>query len=218
MWFSLGFQFLTLCWFATLAAAVAALWEVGVMEADVLLVANKRYVQKEDTKHFLKVLQHTAIFNHPSILSGLGAVVTAAVVSAAAWWAADRKYLAIAAAACCVAFFLPVVLELFFGFDVVTFGIEAVRVHAFCEKDMLVGCFQLLVVCFSGIEVNCEFESEQHCSAAAASECVFALEHDWLGIASPVALPRVLGSRRQDGWTSLARLMVSSSRRLQQHH
>ena len=50
LWFSLGFQFLTLCWFATLAAAVAALWEVGVMEADVFLVANKRYVQKEDKK------------------------------------------------------------------------------------------------------------------------------------------------------------------------
>ena len=46
LWFSLGFQFLTLCWIATLAAAVAALWEVGVMEADVLLVANKKYVQK----------------------------------------------------------------------------------------------------------------------------------------------------------------------------
>ena len=125
-----------------------------------------------------------------------------------------------AAAACCVAFFLPVVLELFFGFDVVSFGIEAVRVHAFCEKDMLVGCFHVLVVCFSGIDVSSEFVSEQHCSAAAASECVFALEHDWrLGIASPVALPRVLGSRRQDGWTSLARLIVvPSSRRLQQHH
>ena len=61
LWFSFGFQFLTLCWFATLAAAVAALWEVGVMEADVLLVANKRYVQKEDKKHFLKVIQRTAI-------------------------------------------------------------------------------------------------------------------------------------------------------------
>ena len=81
LWFSFGFQFLTLCWFATLAAAVAALWEVGVMEADVLLVANKRYVQKEDKKHFLKVLQHTAIFGHPSILSGLGAVVATAVGS-----------------------------------------------------------------------------------------------------------------------------------------
>ena len=149
------------------------------MEADVLLVADKRYVQKEDKKHFLKVLQHTAIFGHPSILSGLGAVVTSAVVAAAAWLAADRKYLAIAAAACCVAFFLPVVLELFFVFDVVSFGIEAVRVLAFCEKDMFVGCFQVLVVCSSGIDVSCEFESEQHCSAAAASECVFALEHDW---------------------------------------
>ena len=101
------------------------------------------------------------------------------MVSAAAWWAADRKYLAIAAAACCVAFLLLVVLELSFGFDIVSFGIEAVRVHAFCEKDLLVGCFQLPVVCFSSMDVNGEFESEQHCSAAAASECVFALEHDW---------------------------------------
>ena len=125
LWFSLGFQFLTLCWFATLAAAVAALWEVGEMEADLLLVANKRYVQKEDKKHFLKVLQHTAIFGRTFILSGSGPVVTAAVVSAAAWWAADRKFLAIAAAACCVAFFLPVVLELFFGFDVVSFRIAS---------------------------------------------------------------------------------------------
>ena len=144
LWFSLDFQ-LTLRWFATLAAAVAALWEVGAMEADVLLVANKRYVRNEDKKHFLKVLQHTAI------------LTAAVVVSAAAWWAADQKYLAIAAAACCVAFFLPVVLELFFGFDVVSFAIEAVRVRAFC---------------FSDIDMNCEFESEQHCSAAAASEYV----------------------------------------------
>ena len=44
---------------------------------------------------------------------------------------------------------------------------------------MLVGCFQVLVVCFSGIDVSCEFECEQDCSAAAASECDFALEHDW---------------------------------------
>ena len=99
--------------------------------------------------------------------------MTAAVVSAAAWWAADRKYLAIAAAACCVAFFLPVVLELLFGFDVVSFGIEAVRVHAFCEKDVLVGCFRVLVVCFSGRDVSFEFECEQDC------ECDFAPEHDW---------------------------------------
>ena len=72
-----------------------------------------------------------------------------------------------------VAFFLLVMLELFFGFDVVAFGIEAVRVPAFCEKDVLVGCFQVLVVCFSGIDVSCEFECEQDCSAAAASECDF---------------------------------------------
>ena len=68
--FSLCFQ-LTLRWLATLAAAVAAFWEVQAMEADVLLVASKRYVQKEDKKHSLNVLQHTAIFGHPSILSGL---------------------------------------------------------------------------------------------------------------------------------------------------
>ena len=37
----------------------------------------------------------------------------------------------------------------------------------------------MLVVCFPGIDVSCECESEQHCSAAAASECVFALEHAW---------------------------------------
>ena len=167
--FSLGFQ-LTLRWFATLAAAVAAFWEVRAMEADVLLVASKRYVQEEDKKHSLKVLQHTSIFGHPSILSGLGAVVTAAVVSAAAWWVADLKYLAFAAAACCFAFWLPVVLELFFRFDVVSFGIEAVRVHAFC---------------FSGIGTNCAFDSEQYCSAAAAFVYVFALENEWEAGASP---------------------------------
>ena len=58
-------------------------------------------------------------------------MVTAAVVSAAAWLAADRKYMVVAAAACRVAFFLPVVPELFFEFDVVSFGIEAVRVPDF---------------------------------------------------------------------------------------
>ena len=37
------------------------------------------------------------------------------------------------------------------------------------------GCFQVLVVCFSGIDVSCESECEQGCSAAAASECDFCL-------------------------------------------
>ena len=81
----------------------------------------------------------------------------------------------VAAAACRVAFFLPVVPELFYGFDVVSFGIEAVRVPDFCEKVVLVGCFRVLVVCFSGIDVLCEFECEHGCSAAAALECDFCL-------------------------------------------
>ena len=51
---------------------------VGVMEADVLPSADKRYVHKEDKKHFLKVLQHAAVFGHPSLITGPAAVVTAA--------------------------------------------------------------------------------------------------------------------------------------------
>ena len=52
--------------FAVLAGVGAAHWEAGVMEADVLPSADKRYVHKEDEKHFLKVFQHAAIFGHPS--------------------------------------------------------------------------------------------------------------------------------------------------------
>ena len=136
--------------FAVLAAVLvvcvgAAHWEAGVMEADVLPSADKRYARRRK-KHSPKVLQHAAILGHPSLITGLAAVVTAAVVTGAAWWAADRKYMVVAAAACRVAFFLPVVPELFFGFGVVSFGIEAARVLDFCEKVVLVGCFRVLAV------------------------------------------------------------------------
>ena len=111
--------------FAVLAGVGAAHWEAGVMEADVLSSADKRYVHKEDEKHFLKVLQHAPMFGHPSLITGQAAVVTAAV-----------------AAACRVAFFLPVVPELFYGFDVVSFGIEAVRVPDFCREGCACGLLQ----------------------------------------------------------------------------
>ena len=147
--------------FAVLVVCVgAAHWKDGEMEADVPPSADQRYGLKEETKNFLQVLQHAVIFGHSPLITGLAAVVTAAVVTAAAWWVADQKYMVVAAAACRVAFLLPVVPEFFFGFDVVSYGIEDATVSDCGDEVVLAGCFRVLAVRFFTLVAGCFDMSE----------------------------------------------------------